>query len=428
MPTLAVDLHDTFVFTPRQGPQPIAQARVSLQPSQATQIRAVRSRELGAGSTSPASYRPRTGPPLRVGLVTPNLVLGGAEFWILGLLKYCDPSEIAWTGVVITNPEVCDDAMCGQAARHAPLYSGSLEILDRTPAPHAGCVQRFRTLREAVGRICRESGVIVFWGVADFGQQLRGLDFSGQIVLVSHGACEWTEGILRSNASVANWRVGVSAAAASAFRSADAVIIHNGGDQERCRITRARGEVRREWGARDDEKLVGYVGRFSWEKNPAAAALAVSQLGPPFRAVYIGAGWKRDDVQACVRGLAPRAIFLPPQMDIGNALNALDVLVLASPSEGFSLILTEAWLCGVPTVATRVGAVPELEAQHGQLVIPVPIDPCGEELASAVREALGPESVAVVNRAKKIAWANYTAKAMAERWTRFLLGVWKTVV
>lgn len=419
---MAVKLYDTLLLTPRRGPQPSALADASPRTAQPAQVRAARCERESEAAATPATYLPRSGPPLRVGLVTPNLVLGGAEFWILGLLKYCDPRDIAWSGVVITNPDLCDETMCRQAARHAPLYSGPQENSDRTFAPETTCVRRFRTLREAVARLCRGSGVIVVWGVANFGEHLEGHDFSGQIVLVSHGACDWTETVVKSNAPIANWRVGVSAAAAAAFRSADAVVIHNGGDHERCQITRQRREVRREWGARGDEKLVGYVGRFSWEKNPAAAALAVRELGPPFRAVYIGSGWKRDDVQAYVRGLAPRTIFLPAHMDIGNALNALDVLVLASPSEGFSLILTEAWLCGVPTVATRVGAVPELEAQHGQLVVAVPTNPTGEQLAAAVRDALGAESAAIVNRAKKVAWSDYTAKAMAHRWTRFLLG------
>lgn len=59
---------------------------------------------------------------LRVGFVTPNVVLGGAEYWILGLLKYCDPTLIAWSGIAITGVDACDDEMCRQAARHGPLY------------------------------------------------------------------------------------------------------------------------------------------------------------------------------------------------------------------------------------------------------------------------------------------------------------------
>lgn len=239
-------------------------------------------------------------------------------------------------------------------------------------------------------------------------------------MLVSHGAGSWTETILETSRDAADWLVGVSRPAAASFRAADATVIHNGGDHDRCRVTMPRESVRQAWGARIGECLVGYVGRYSWEKNPAAAAAAVRRLGPPYRAVYVGSGWKQEEVIACVRRLTPNAIFVPPMTDIGNVLNALDVMVLASPSEGFSLVLTEAWLCGTPAVATRVGAVPELEAIHGQLVTPVPVRATAEELAAAVKTAIAPENGSVVERAKSVAWRHYTARAMADRWTEFL--------
>jgi len=240
-------------------------------------------------------------------------------------------------------------------------------------------------------------------------------------VLVSHGAGHWTETILRTSKDAADRLVGVSAVAAEAFQTLGVNVIHNGADGERCQVTQPRHALRQEWGVTAGEKLIGYLGRFSWEKNPLAAALAVRELGEPFRAVYLGGGWKEKEVKAAVCEVAPDAIFLPPREDIGNVLNALDVLVLASPSEGFSLSLTEAWLCGLPAVATRVGAVPELEAIHGQLVTPVPVRPSASQLAAAVRQALSVENQTVVERAKRVAWANYTAKAMGDRWTKFLI-------
>jgi glycosyltransferase involved in cell wall biosynthesis len=106
---------------------------------------------------------------------------------------------------------------------------------------------------------------------------------------------------------------------------------------------------------------------------------------------------------------------------VGNALAALDVFLLASPSEGFSLALTEAWLCGVPVVATRVGAVPELEGTHGQMVVPVPAGAESAELAAAVRRALSADNRVVIERAKEVAWRHFTAQAMADRWTGFLM-------
>lgn len=361
------------------------------------------------------------GPRLRVGFVTPNLVLGGAEYWILGLLKYCDPSRIKISGVVVMSSDACEEAMCRRAAEYAPLYGGPLSRPGIVHDAEDGFVQRFPTSSDALGRLCDDSDVIVVWGVAHLGKHLSGLAYRGQVVLVSHGAGHWTETMLRTSKEAADRLVGVSAVAAEAFQTPGVSVIHNGADGERCQVTLPRDAIRQEWGVTSDEKLVGYVGRFSWEKNPSAAALAVRELGRPFRAVYLGGGWKEKEVRASVSEVAPDAIFLPPREDIGNVLNALDVLVLASPSEGFSLSLTEAWLCGLPAVATRVGAVPELEAIYGQLVTPVPVRPSAAQLAAAVRQALSAENRAVVEQAKRVAWENYTAKAMGNRWTMFLI-------
>ncbi|OYV68294.1 MAG: hypothetical protein B7Z74_08470, partial [Deltaproteobacteria bacterium 21-66-5] len=232
-------------------------------------------------------------------------------------------------------------------------------------------------------------------------------------------------------------------AAAAAFRDPRAIVIHNGADTARCAVTLPREETRRRWGAAEGDVLLGYVGRFSWEKTPLAAALAARELNegrsaeqvyfggpalasslvPPYRAVYIGGGAHEDEVKAQARAIAPNSIFVPPVEQIGDALAALDVFVLASRSEGFSLALTEAWLCGVPAVATRVGAVPELEASHAQLVVPVRVEASAQELAAAVRRAVSPDGRAVAERAKRVAWQHYTAQAMADRWSEFLVGV-----
>ena len=160
------------------------------------------------------------------------------------------------------------------------------------------------------------------------------------------------------------------------------------------------------------------VGEGASHPHPGPSAVAE---GSGFRAVYVGGGAHEEDVKAKVRQIAPESIFVAPVEQIGNALAALDVFMLASPSEGFSLALTEAWLCGVPTVATRVGAVPELEEMHGQLVVPVSVGAGPAELAAAVRRALSAEGREVAERARRIAWRHYTAGAMGQRWTEFLV-------
>jgi glycosyltransferase involved in cell wall biosynthesis len=183
--------------------------------------------------------------------------------------------------------------------------------------------------------------------------------------------------------------------------------------------------VRSAWGFTERERLIGYVGRYSGEKYAEAAALAVAALGEPYHAVYAGEGWMEDSLRGTVHQIAGhRARFVPMDRQVGNILHALDAFVLASPSEGFSLALAEAWYCGVPTIATRVGAVPELERRHGRLVSEVSVRAGAQELASAVREALSPEfETGVVKRAAETVSHDYTAGVMGRRWTGYLCSI-----
>jgi len=68
--------------------------------------------------------------------------------------------------------------------------------------------------------------------------------------------------------------------------------------------------------------------------------------------------------QAAALGVGDRVRFLPPGRDVGTLLRSVDALVLPSRHEGFPMVVVEAGLLGVPVVATRVGALPELFADE----------------------------------------------------------------
>ena len=236
---------------------------------------------------------------------------------------------------------------------------------------------------------------------------------------VSHGCGAWTESFLAANRAVTTHSVAVSRVAATSFGHDRVTIIPNGVDPRRCEPLRPREVVRREWGLLPHEIAVGFVGRLSPEKNPLATSHAVRALGPGYRAVYVGKGYG-EDMRPAARDLTPDAIFVPPMQQVGDALHALDCLIMASPAEGFSLALIESLMAGLPVVSTPVGIVPDLKQDHGLSLTTVPVCPKPNQLASAVQQAISSANRVFVQRAQAVALNHYTANTMAQRWTNYL--------
>ena len=270
----------------------------------------------------------------------------------------------------------------------------------------------------AMAQVAARSDVVIAWGVFGLDRWLR--EFRGPVVQVSHGSGAWTESFLNDNRGVETQAVAVSREAATAFAHGRVTIIPNGVDPARCEAHRPRDEVRREWGLLPHEIAVGFVGRISPAKNPLATSQAVRTLGPGYRAVYVGKGYG-EDLRPAARDITPDAIFVEPMQQVGDALHALDCLIMASPAEGFSLVLIESLMAGLPLVATPVGVVPDLEQDHGLKLITVPIHPSADQLAEGVRRAIAPENRDLTGTARQIAGSHYSVKTMSRRWASCLV-------
>jgi glycosyltransferase involved in cell wall biosynthesis len=360
------------------------------------------------------------GNPIRIALLTPTLLMGGAERWLISLARCCDRRRIEWTGTALSHGAAVHPDLCREMSAYMPVYAGP------EAAPLEDSIRRCPSARTALQTVLTDADVLITWGLPNLGDLVRG--YTRPVVLVSHGGGEWARWTVRSSEAAATHLVAVSETARLAFSPEyhDRVaILHNGIDVQRCTPTIPRQQMRAVCGFADHHRLIGYVGRYSPEKNPTAAACVAHHLGGNYRAVYAGSGWQEAEVRRRVQQIAgSRACFIPMDRQVGNALSALDVFVLASPAEGFSLALAEAWYCGVPVVATRVGAVPELEAFHGPLVSPVEIHPSPEALAQAVEYALTPAFRSdVVPRACEAVAQHYTSAVMGQCWTDYLCAI-----
>lgn len=153
--------------------------------------------------------------------------------------------------------------------------------------------------------------------------------------------------------------------------------IPHGVDPAMLTPVRARSEVRRQLDTPLTSPVVIYVGSLTPEKRPDRLLRLMATLMPTvpdLRVWLIGDGVQRSlmEQQAQTLGLAQSVRFLGVQTNVADYLQAADLFVLTSDTEGIPAVLQEAGYMGVPVVATKVGGVAEcvVDGETGLLVEP----------------------------------------------------------
>jgi sugar transferase (PEP-CTERM/EpsH1 system associated) len=125
-------------------------------------------------------------------------------------------------------------------------------------------------------------------------------------------------------------------------------------------------ETRQRLGLGEGSLVLGSVGRLVQIKDHAtllkAAEILISR-GMPVHVLLVGSGpelAKHMEFVAASPRLSGRVVFAGAVSDVPALLNAMDVFVLPSLSEGMSNTLLEAMASSLPVVATRIGGNPEL--------------------------------------------------------------------
>jgi teichuronic acid biosynthesis glycosyltransferase TuaC len=151
----------------------------------------------------------------------------------------------------------------------------------------------------------------------------------------------------------------------------------------------------------DDARLVFAAGRLNRVKGLMDLMEAVEKLAsscPKLQLVIAGGVNRGSAAQAqelaswCrSRGLSERIRFEQelPQQDLAEWMRAADVFCLASWREGCPNVVLEALACGLPVVATRVGAIPDLIPSTDYGLIVDPRNPVA--LAAGLEHALNKE-------------------------------------
>lgn len=206
------------------------------------------------------------------------------------------------------------------------------------------------------------------------------------------------------------------------FSRAKATTVYNGVHTTHFR-PRQDSSLRRELGLGPEHYLVGAIGNIrpakGYEHFLRAARLVVENH-PDCRFVIAGEGGGEPlrrllQLRASL-GLDRFVYFLGFRPQTEPILNNLDLFVLASTSEGFSIATIEAMACAVPVVATRSGG-PEEIIRHGEtglLVAPGSAEALARGIEMIRREPAAARRFGAAGR--RLVEGRFSAAAMVTRY------------
>lgn len=128
--------------------------------------------------------------------------------------------------------------------------------------------------------------------------------------------------------------------------------------------------------ARPDEKLLLHISNFRPVKRIGDVVDVFAKVNEqvPSKLLFVGEGPELSKTICKVKelGLTERVIFAGKQDDVAQVISMADVMLLPSEKESFGLVALEAMACGVPTVSSNAGGIPEL-ITHGETGFLAPI-------------------------------------------------------
>jgi alpha-1,6-mannosyltransferase len=141
----------------------------------------------------------------------------------------------------------------------------------------------------------------------------------------------------------------------------------HGVDADVFHPSRRDPRLREVLGVPREARVLVYAGRFAPEKNLPVLIKAFELLGAPYHLLMIGGN-------SAPGRPAPNVTTIPYRRDgreLARWVASADALVHAGTQETFGLVALEAMACGLPVVAARAGALPELvDESVGQLAEP----------------------------------------------------------
>jgi len=185
-------------------------------------------------------------------------------------------------------------------------------------------------------------------------------------------------------------RAGISAAICE--------VLENGVDCQAFRPAVDSAARKRELGIPSTRFVLGYVGRFSKEKNLTLLLDVARKLIEGTSDVHlllVGDGPERQDLHAHAErlGITGHVTFTGYAIDPRPYYSAIDAFILLSRSEGLPNVLLEAMAMGIPAVCTSVGGIPAVIDPDNTGIL-VPLNDISATVAAVQRLMVNPQLAA----------------------------------
>ncbi|WP_435006696.1 glycosyltransferase family 4 protein [Tundrisphaera lichenicola] len=272
--------------------------------------------------------------PLRVIHVTLAMIPAGIDRWLTALIRYADPNRIKFLRCVVTT-----------------------DLVDRNQLSRVGVPVEIGG-RDSIRRASQDCDILL---ISDPGDDPDWVDEirPGQGVFVAHGDGSWTRKRMEKLAPAIDHVIAVSHQVQESICDGfSSTVITNGVDPIHLTRSRPLDEFRAGLGFQPSDFVVGFVGRFSPEKNPSAVIEALAGLPPHFKALMVGFGPLRSELIELANATIPgRFVFARGEEYLGDYYGAMNAFCMPSYTEGYGLAIMEAMMCGKPPIVSRVGFV-----------------------------------------------------------------------
>lgn len=203
------------------------------------------------------------------------------------------------------------------------------------------------------------------------------------------------------------------------------ITIHDG--VKAPRRSAPRGSVRAALGIPAQARVIGSVGRLAHQKRFDRLVEALALLPPDVHCILAGDGGQRARVEARAAelGVSARLHLLGFRGDVGDVLDALDLYVVSSDSEGMANAMLEAMAFGLPVVSTDVSGAGEALAPLADGGVPGRVVALhARDLAAGITPFLEDERLRrnAADAAGRVAEERFGWRRFVDEWERLLRG------